>query len=348
MDPARRHPLRPEPPERPTGPGRPLRPFRLVAVLAAVVAAVSVAWLAPAPAGATATPATATPAAATKGGGAAGAATATTADASNTVAPADTARGARARRLRAASFNIRHGVGLDGLLDLQRIADVIRDAQPDVIGLQEVDRHFGERSDFVDQARWLADELGLHVVFGANLDLEPLTPGAPRRQYGTAILSRYRIREWRNTLLPRPEGGEQRGLLEAVVSVRGVRVRAFTTHLQHNSQIERLAQVDAVRQIVARSRESVVLVGDLNATPESPEVAAITDDLADAWARAGVGDGFTYDAATPHARIDYVLTSPDVVARTAAVVTTDASDHLPVVADLVLPGGRVGRHHHRR
>jgi endonuclease/exonuclease/phosphatase family metal-dependent hydrolase len=251
--------------------------------------------------------------------------------------------GGAGRPLRAASFNIHHGVGVDGLLNLERIATVVEDTHPDVIGLQEVDRHFGERSDFVDQAMWLADRLDLHVVFGANIDLEPLTPGAPRRQYGTAILSRYRIREWRNTLLPRPAGGEQRGLLEAVINVRGVSVRAYNTHLQHNSQEERLAQVAAIRSIVAEARESVVLVGDLNATPDSPEIGAITEDLADAWAQAGEGDGFTYDAETPHARIDYVLTSSDVVARTAAVVTSDASDHLPVVADLILPGGRVHR-----
>ena len=57
----------------------------------------------------------------------------------------------------------------------------------------------------------------------------------------------------------------------------------------------------------------------------------------DAWVAAGVGTGYTYDAATPHARIDYVLTSEGVVARTAAVVTTDSSDHLPVVVDLDVP-----------
>jgi endonuclease/exonuclease/phosphatase family metal-dependent hydrolase len=265
-------------------------------------------------------------------------------DALGSPASAEAAAGTgREHHIRVASFNIHHGVGLDGRLDLERIAGVIEAQAPDVVGLQEVDRHFGERSRFVDQARWLAERLDMHVVFGANLDLEPLTPGAERRQYGTAILSRHRIREWRNTLLPRPAGGEQRGLLEAVINVRGVRVRAYNTHLQHNSQEERLAQVAAIRSIVAEARESVVLVGDLNATPDSPEIGAITEDLADAWAQAGEGDGFTYDAETPHARIDYVLTSSDVVARTAAVVTSDASDHLPVVADLVLPGGRIHR-----
>lgn len=252
------------------------------------------------------------------------------------------------RSLRVATFNIHHGAGLDDVVDLERIARVVEGTGAEVIGLQEVDRHWSERSSFVDQANWLSRRLGMRVVFGANLDQDPLAPGAPRRQYGTAILSRHRIRDWRNTLLPRPEGGEQRGLLEARIAVRGSDVRVFNTHLQHTSQVERLAQVDVIRSVLARTRESVVVLGDLNATPDTPEIAAITEDLADAWVEAGEGDGYTYDAATPHARIDYVLTSTDVVARAAAVVSTDASDHLPVVVDLALPRSRVHRDHGRR
>jgi endonuclease/exonuclease/phosphatase family metal-dependent hydrolase len=247
------------------------------------------------------------------------------------------------RPLRVATFNIHHGVGLDTVLDLERIAATVESTGAEVVGLQEVDVHFGERSNFVDQATWLANRLGMYVVFGANLDRDPLTPGAPRRQYGTAILSEHRITEWTNTLLPRPEGGEQRGLLEARLRVRGLPVRVFNTHLQHNSQVERLAQVAAIRDALAGTDESVVVLGDLNATPDSPEIGNLTEDLVDAWVTAGVGDGYTYDAATPHARIDYVMSSGDVVARTAAVVTTDAADHLPVVVDLGLPGGGIVR-----
>jgi endonuclease/exonuclease/phosphatase family metal-dependent hydrolase len=255
-------------------------------------------------------------------------------------AAADTPPTVPPRPLRVATYNIHHGVGLDGMLDLERTARQIEATGVEVVGLQEVDRHWSERSNFVDQASWLAERLGMHVVYGANLDRDPLTPGAERRQYGTAILSSYKFRSWTNTLLPRPLGGEQRGLLEAVIKVRGLDVRVFNTHLQHDSQVERLAQVAQVRQIVGQATESVVLLGDLNATPESQEIGQITQDLVDAWITAGVGPGYTYDAASPHARIDYVLTSAGIVARTAAVVTTDTSDHLPVVADLALPGGR--------
>ncbi len=259
-------------------------------------------------------------------------------------APASPA-GARAlaaeRELRVATFNIHHGVGLDGVLNLARIAATVEVTGAEVVGLQEVDRHWSERSNFVDQATWLAERLGMHVAFGVNLDLDPPAPGAPRRQFGTAILSVDRIRAWTNTLLPRPLGGEQRGLLEVQIKVRGIPVRVFNTHLQHDSQVERLAQVERIRQVLATAQESVVLLGDLNATPDTPEIAGLTGLLVDAWVTAGVGDGFTFDAATPHARIDYVMSSGNVVARTAGVVTTDASDHLPVVADLALPGKKL-------
>jgi endonuclease/exonuclease/phosphatase family metal-dependent hydrolase len=252
--------------------------------------------------------------------------------------PAGARTMAAERQLRVATFNIHHGVGLDGVLDLARIAATVERTGAEVVGLQEVDRHWSERSNFVDQATRLADVLDMHLAFGANLDLDPPAPGAPRRQFGTAILSAYKIRAWTNTLLPRPLGGEQRGLLEGQIKVRGIPVRVFNTHLQHDSQVERLAQVARIRQVLATATESVVLLGDLNATPDTPEIAGLTDLLVDAWVTAGVGDGFTFDAATPHARIDYVMSSGNVVARTAAVVTTDAADHLPVVADLALPG----------
>jgi endonuclease/exonuclease/phosphatase family metal-dependent hydrolase len=240
--------------------------------------------------------------------------------------------------VRAMSFNIHHGVGVDGVLGLDRIASVVRSADVDVAGLQEVDRHWSERSNFVDQATWLADSLGMHVVFGANLDRDPVYPGEPRRQYGTAILTRRPILEWQNTFLPRFDGSEQRGLLEALIDVDGVPLRIYNTHLQHDSSVERVAQVEAIGDIMGTPDESVVLVGDINAAPTSPEVEALLDDLSDAWDSAGVGDGFTYSTSSPRIRSDYVLTSEEVIVRTAVVITSSVgSDHLPVVASLQLP-----------
>jgi endonuclease/exonuclease/phosphatase family metal-dependent hydrolase len=246
------------------------------------------------------------------------------------------------RELSVMTYNIHVGIGEDDRLDLQRTADQIRSSGAEVAGLQEVDRHWAQRSDFVDQAQWLARELNMHVVYGANLDRDPLSPGQPRRQYGTAILSAHPILSSRNTLLPRPQGGEQRGLLEAVVNVRGVRVRIANTHLQHNSAVERAAQVEAIMELLAGSREPVVLTGDLNARPNDPEIAPLSTRYDDAWVEGGEGDGFTFSAANPSSRIDYIFVSPEIAVESATVLDSTASDHLPVVAELELPGRLVG------
>lgn len=253
------------------------------------------------------------------------------------------------RPLKVMSFNIHHGAGADGLVDLARIARVVRDSGADVVGLQEVDRHFGARSDFVDQAAWLAGALNMHVVYGANLDLDPLSPDQPRRQYGTAILSDAPILDWDNSYLPRFGDHEQRGLLRARINVRGVPVQVYNTHLQHNNAAERVAQAQAITQLIGTPQDSVVLLGDLNATPAAPEIRTLVETLVDAWEAAGLGDGYTYPVEDPHSRIDYIMQSDDVVVRTVAVITTplaaSASDHLPVVADVALPGQKVGIGH---
>lgn len=244
------------------------------------------------------------------------------------------------RPLRVMTFNIAHGAGIDHRLDLTRTARVVRAAGVDVAGLQEVARHFDACSGFVDQAEWLARELGMHVAFGANLDLDPDAPGHPRRQFGNAILSVDPILDRDNTHLPRFGDHEQRGLLRARIAVRGVSWQIYTTHLQHNDAAERLAQARAISQLVGTPNHAVVLLGDLNATPDTPEVRAITGGLVDTWHGSVGWLGYTSPNPLPYRRIDYVMRSADGCAR-AGVVTSlrarIASDHLPVVADLAPP-----------
>ncbi|MEU4895865.1 endonuclease/exonuclease/phosphatase family protein [Streptomyces sp. NPDC044780] len=244
-------------------------------------------------------------------------------------------------RLRVATFNIHHGASPADVLDLERVAQVIEALGVDVIGLEEVDRYW-RRSGFADQPAWLGERLGMRYAFGANLDLDPEEPGRPRRQYGTAVLSRRPILSWTNTHLPLVPGHEQRGLLRATLDVGGTRVTFAVTHLQHDDGQERERQSARIAELLGPNPGRTVLVGDLNATSEAPEIRTLTGVLDDVWTKAGTGDGFTYDAADPHARIDYLLASHDIGPLAAEVVTVDpeASDHLPVVSDLLMPAAR--------
>ncbi|WP_020575184.1 endonuclease/exonuclease/phosphatase family protein [Actinopolymorpha alba] len=243
--------------------------------------------------------------------------------------------------LRVATYNIRAGAGEDNVFNLDRTAAAIRSLNADVVGLQEVDVHWGARSNFVDEAKDLAKRLDMRVFFGPIYDLDPLTEGAPRRQYGLAILSRYPILEAKNheitrlsTQTPNPAPAPAPGFPEVKVNVRGAFVHVYTTHLDYRSDPSvRRAQVADMLEILAEDRGPKVLVGDFNAQPSAPELAPLWQSLRDA----APNGGKTYPAIIPVSRIDLVTVSPDVTVRGTHEVATDASDHRPVVADLLVP-----------
>ena len=87
--------------------------------------------------------------------------------------------------LRVLSYNIHHAEGMDGAVDLERIADLINRLEPDVVALQEVDQ-LVERTERVDQAMVLGELTSLTPVFGAFMDYQG-------GQYGMALLSRWKV-----------------------------------------------------------------------------------------------------------------------------------------------------------
>ncbi|MGX1027519.1 endonuclease/exonuclease/phosphatase family protein [Streptomyces sp. SAI-097] len=251
--------------------------------------------------------------------------------------PAPQAPGARV--VDVMTFNIHHAQGTDDVLDLRRVADVIRRSGADVVGLQEVDRHYSERSDWADQPAELAALLGYHVVFGANIDKEPPSAGGDRVQYGTAILSRHPITSSDNTWLYKSPGQEQRGLLRATIDIRGKKVEVYNTHLAASSQADRSRQTAQIVDLIGAKKPSV-LVGDFNALPNAPEAQPLREAYTDAWDGflPGHGEGATYPASAPTERIDVIYATPKVTPLLTRVVTTRpaASDHLPVISKVVI------------
>ncbi|MDO5646027.1 MAG: endonuclease/exonuclease/phosphatase family protein [Dermabacter sp.] len=265
----------------------------------------------------------------------------------------------RPTHLRIASFNIHHGARADGTLDLEGTAHTLEGIGADVIGLQEVDRHYSSRSNFVDQSRWLGERLGMHHEFVANVDLDPSGSSPLRRHYGLALLTRIPVVDLRHVFLPDPRVVERRGALVATLDASGpgAEPRLLTVvvaHLATSPSRVRRAQFRAIREVLAptggEAPRPAVLVGDLNAPAAHPlDYREFTGEFTDAWAaRPGRRmpvlsallrrlSGPTHPARRPFRRIDYVLASPEIRVRSMHVVDSDASDHLPVVADLELP-----------
>ena len=204
-------------------------------------------------------------------------------------------------RLRILSYNIHHAEGVDGKLDVPRIAQVILSVKPDLVALQEVDKNT-TRTGKVNQDIELAHLTKMNSVFGSNITFQG-------GQYGNAILSKFPIIKNKNFLLPNVDSGEQRGLLRSQIQISNKEnVLFFSTHLDHRrSDTERLASAEAINQIISLDNKSpAILAGDFNDVPESPTLK----ELGKLWLRTNKKILKTIPASKPSRQIDYIFVQP--------------------------------------
>ncbi|MGB5673610.1 MAG: endonuclease/exonuclease/phosphatase family protein [Gemmatimonadota bacterium] len=235
--------------------------------------------------------------------------------------------------VRILAYNIKHGLGMDGKVDLERVASVIRSVQPDVVTLQEIDS-VTSRTGLEDQATRLGELTGMQAMFGGFMDYRG-------GRYGMALLSRYPVVEWENHRLP--DGAEPRTALAARVQLlkpgygQGPQVVVVGVHLYANTE-ERLAQAARLVELFADETAPVVLAGDFNSIPDSKVIRLLED--AGGWQRpAKEGQAFTFPSETPDREIDFILFRPGsrfAVREHRVVEETVASDHRPVLLELEL------------
>lgn len=212
-----------------------------------------------------------------------------------------------------ATYNVRHCLGLDRRIDVERVASVVRRTGAGVVALQELDRAL-PRSQRVDQPAVLGELSGLHVAFGATV----------RRhggEYGIGLGAMAPL-DARVEPLPGRVGVEPRAAI--VATVDGVRVVA--THLSLDVDVRR-AQVARVAELAAGAGPAIVL-GDLNASRR--ELGALVDAGFDPGPRRVTFRGVR------RRQLDYVVAGPGVRHVRVWTVPSDASDHLPLVAELAL------------
>ncbi|MGQ4517721.1 endonuclease/exonuclease/phosphatase family protein [Dermabacteraceae bacterium P13077] len=242
--------------------------------------------------------------------------------------------------LRALSYNIHAGIGLDGRYDLSRIAEVIAASGADVVGLQEVEDSYRDATNFDDQPRLLAEMLGMNVLYAPGI-VRPGSDGRRERRFGNALLSHTPFSESRTvTFRPDPtvSADETRVLLLAETVISGQRVTLGCTHFDHVEPLQRLTQA---QQLIAQLQPvsgPLVVMGDLNSIPRNPEVREITAaGFTDAGAACAdkYGQKGSFPVRTPLFRIDYIFTRETRVAN-YRIINSEASDHRPISADLIL------------
>jgi len=222
--------------------------------------------------------------------------------------------------IKVVTYNIRHCEGMDGKVDLRRIAAVLESLDADIIALQEVDMG-NPRTLLVKQAYVLARHLGMGCVYGEALRYRI-------GSFGNAVLSRFPIKSYINHRLPAPK--PQRSMQEVHLDVNGQMLRVFNTHLELNRDL-RLTQIrDFIVPLIQSSCTPAIFAGDFNETPDDLGVKYLAHCFTDSFI---VNSGLlnnTFTSRNPAERIDFIFLNDGFQALDYRIQYTDASDHLPV------------------
>lgn len=244
------------------------------------------------------------------------------------------------------TYNTHGCVGSDGRCRPERIAEVIRRFAPDVVALQEIDVG-RSRSGKIDQARAIADLTDLEVHFTSA---RVPTDGG---RYGNAILTHHPYELRAEGVLPVREGEARAAQWLRLSSPQG-ELDVVNTHLSLHF-FERLAQIkslfsDEPGSPIGRhpapfpalrgSLDRLILCGDFNAGGLSVLYFLLRRRLTDAQRAVGRRPRATWPARLPLLRLDHVWVGKALDVEHVIVprdrATRAASDHLPVVVDLVL------------
>jgi endonuclease/exonuclease/phosphatase family metal-dependent hydrolase len=223
------------------------------------------------------------------------------------------------------TFNIEgHASLLRGSAQIEEVAAVIRKYAPDVVGINEAHRGTWQArfEDHTEQLRLLT---GMNVAFGQSYTF---LGGS----FGNAVLTRGDLVA--TDLHELPGTGEPRSMLENVIRINGGTIQFYVTHTTSWGSVNREVRRTQLKCLLAHLRSSsypFIMVGDLNAPPDAPEIAEF---LAQDGMRF-VGDPKTPTHRVLEQRLDYILADPGWTVRSARVLDDGPSDHRPVLAELI-------------
>lgn len=222
--------------------------------------------------------------------------------------------------LKLMSYNIKNANGMDNVCNFQRIANVINNASPDVVAIQEVDS-MTNRSGQKYVLGEIADRTQMHGYFAPAIDYDG-------GKYGIGLLTKQV--PLRLQTLPLPGREEARTLILA----------EFTDYIYcctHMSLTEedRMKSLELVKAFTSSSTKPLFLAGDMNAEPESGFIKELQKD----FQILSNPKQHTFPAPDPKETIDYIATLKQN-AKGFAVISAKvinepmASDHRPILVEL--------------
>jgi endonuclease/exonuclease/phosphatase family metal-dependent hydrolase len=233
---------------------------------------------------------------------------------------------------RLATYNIHKCVGLDRRYSPERIADVLRELDADIIALQEVVCH-SDRGRREHQAEFLAEELGMNFCLGEN-----------RKHYGgdygNVILSRLPIISFQNydiSITRREPRGCLRAEIEISVdkSLHFVNLHLGTSFFERRKQVRKLL-VNHVLDDPGFAGKRII-AGDFNEWVRGLTTRLFKSRFQTVDPKLHLGTMRTFPGIAPIVHLDHIYFDPELTLKGAALHRSRrsllASDHLPIVAE---------------
>lgn len=222
--------------------------------------------------------------------------------------------------LKVMTYNIKNANGMDDVCNFQRIANVINNASPDVVAIQEVDS-MTKRSGQKYVLGEIAERTQMHAYFAPAIDFDG-------GKYGIGLLTRQV--PVRLQTIPLPGREEARALILAEFED----YIYCCTHMSLTEE-DRMESLKIVKSFTAPYKKSLFLAGDMNAEPESDFIKELQKD----FQLLSNPKQHTYPAPEPKETIDYIATlksNANGFALISAQVLNEpmASDHRPILVKL--------------
>ena len=251
--------------------------------------------------------------------------------------PPSAATAATPTTIRVLHWNLHHGNDPNNKWAFTRQLEVISNAKPDVISLNEVEK-FNSSYGNIDQAAKIAEHMTAKT--GTTWYQYMVVASGAAKGIGNAVISRFPLNDGNVCQL-----SSTRNAVRASMTVNGRTINLWSTHLAVESGSYRVAEVNKLLPCMSSFAEQRVVAGDFNAAVTTTEIKTMLADYVDAWPSAKtLGATANYsgncDGCTRNSRIDYMFISKQATAlvlKKAEVIDTRnasgvmPSDHKPMI-----------------
>ncbi|MEI6056983.1 MAG: endonuclease/exonuclease/phosphatase family protein [Lentisphaerota bacterium] len=178
-------------------------------------------------------------------------------------------------QIKVMTFNIHHAEGMDKVVDLARIAEIINKTAPDIAAIQEVDNKT-ERTSKIDQAAELGNLTKMQVSFGKAINFQG-------GEYGQILLHKPKLKSFETLQLPNQDKNEQRiALVASLDNYKEIPPFTFIgTHLENTSLTASLPQAQALVEKFGKT-SPIIIAGDFNSNPNDQTIKFVSNTWADA------------------------------------------------------------------